>query len=140
MLTTSKAPSSLFFPLLLLFLMVGQEVLAQPCPPGRVKKQSRMFLSVYGVPHFHIFAFEAPEIKGGITGGAGVGLKLNRTWDLQAAVEFSQVNREIERGLQGTFEYRTQFVEIPVEVRWHWYTALRGRDQAVFTLGSESGF
>lgn len=96
------------------------------------------FLSLYGMPHGHYFAEEAPEYRFGVTSGLQIGAILSPGFHLQAGAELSTVNRTIDReqttGKINT--YKTLLFEIPVEMRMRFYTSMQDESQAFFILGA----
>lgn len=128
----------------LLFLLLLSGIMA----PGLVKAQcpsvvgtgepAILFLTVYGAPHGHYFAFEQEETKFGMAGGLNIGAILSEGFHLQSGVELSSVKRSIDRPTVSADPqtYKTFFIEIPLEMRARFYEGNHGQNQAFFTLGA----
>lgn len=108
------------------------------CPkPPRAGQPVRMHFTVYAAPHLQYFAFEQAELGLGIRGGATMGVILSRHWQFQTGVEYSRVDRTIDRTpfYPAPHNYRTTFVEIPVEFRWAAMRFDKGKGRKYLVLG-----
>lgn len=92
-----------------------------------------ILINVYGIPHANIFAFEQPEVGLGLTGGFQIGAIFSPSFHLVGGAELSNVYREIDRGAFGYYNYRSRFVEVPLDMRMRFYHSKT--DGAYFILG-----